>query len=199
MSDYKNYFKRDNPIDNFNDWYDEASKTEDNPAAFILSTYSKEDGPNGRTLLFKGIFESKFLFFTNYISMKSQEIEHENRVALTFFWNKLGRQVRIRGTAEKASFELSKNYFHSRSFEDQVASYISKQSLVVESREKLLEIFEEEKEKYKDGKVPYPDNWGGYLIDPCEIMFFIYQDFRLNDRFQFKKEDGKWKDLRLFP
>jgi pyridoxamine 5'-phosphate oxidase len=199
MTDYNNYLHGDNPISVFEEWFKEALEVEDNGYYFTLSTLAKDGGVNARTLLLKKVHDGKPLFFTNYNSVKGDEIETNNQVAMTFYWDKLGKQVRIRGRATKAPQEISREYFQSRGFESQVASYISDQSSSVENREVLENEFAKARDEFAESGVPYPENWGGFLVEPTEITFFIYGDHRLNDRFQFKLKDGQWDIQRLYP
>lgn len=199
MSDYKKYLPVENPISSLVLWFEEAKEKEENPTAFTLSTIGLDGFPNSRTLLVKDITSEGLTFFTNYNSLKGQEIEANENVSITFYWHRCGRQVRIKGKVKKVAREISKNYFESRPFESQVASFISKQSEIIDSREGLVKLYEKGLVDYKQSGVPYPDNWGGYIVEPCEMTFFIYGEFRLNDRFQFKKESGQWLENRLYP
>ncbi|EQC46605.1 pyridoxamine 5'-phosphate oxidase [Bacteriovorax sp. Seq25_V] len=199
MSDYKKYLQSDNPLTNLISWFEEAKEKEENPTAFTLSTIGLDGYPNSRTLLVKDITQDGLTFFTNYNSLKGKEIEANENVSMTFYWHRCGRQVRIKGRIKKVDQEISKNYFQSRPFESQVASFISKQSEVVDSREELVSLYKNGLKEYKETGVPYPENWGGYLVEPCEVTFFVYGEFRLNDRFQFKKESGQWLENRLYP
>ncbi|WP_412463163.1 pyridoxamine 5'-phosphate oxidase [Halobacteriovorax sp. RT-2-6] len=200
MSDYKKFIGeyKDSPVEIFEKWFKEAVATEENGPAFTLSTVDSEGLPNARTLLLKEVLDFKPLFFTNYDSVKASEIENNPKVAMTFYWHRLGKQVRIRGSISKCDSQISKKYFHSRALESQVASFISKQSSSIEDRSKLEQEYNAGLDRYKD-EVPYPENWGGYLVDIQEITFFIYGEFRLNDRFQFIKKGNEWHSLRLYP
>lgn len=200
MSDYKEFLGdyKESPVEIFETWFKEAVAKEENGPAFILSTVDESGQPNARTLLLKEVVDNRPLFFTNYNSVKAQEITANPNVAMTFYWHRLGRQVRIRGSISKCDIEVSKNYFQSRAHESQVASSISNQSSPIEDRQKLVEEYNEGLERYKE-EVPYPENWGGYLVDIKEITFFIYGEFRLNDRFQFVKKGNEWQSLRLYP
>ncbi len=199
MSDYKKYLPSSNPFETLSSWFEEAKQKEENPTAFTLSTIGLDGYPNSRTLLIKDVSEAGLIFFTNYDSVKAQEIEKEPKVSLTFYWHRTGRQVRIKGVARKVDAQVSKAYFHSRAFESQVASFISKQSEVIDSREELVSLYNKGLEEFREGGVPYPKNWGGYHVEPSEITFFIYGEFRLNDRFQFKKVGDQWSENRLCP
>lgn len=199
MSDYLKYLPSSDPMKSLVSWYEDAKKNEENPYFFTLSTIGLDGFPNARTILIKEISEDRVLFFSNYESLKAREIEANNNVSLTFYWHKTGRQVRLRGRAFKVDEKVSREYFFSRPYESQVASFISKQSEVVESREKLEALFNETFEKYKDSTLPFPKQWGGYRIELSEILFFIYGDHRLNNRFKFVKVNSGWTNERLYP
>ena len=39
----------------------------------------------------------------------------------------------------------------------------------------------------KDGQVPLPDFWGGYLLEPEEFEFWQGNDIRLHDRLRYRR------------
>lgn len=201
MSDYKLFIGEFNssPVEVFSKWFQEALEKEENGSAFTLSTVDSQNRPNARTLLLKEITPKGAVFFTNYDSVKGQEIVENSNVAMTFYWHRLGKQVRVRGKATKCAKEVSESYFHSRAFESQVASLTSNQSRPVSDRKNLESEYQANIVRYNGGEVPYPENWGGYLVDIEEITFFIYGEHRLNDRFQFVKKGNEWESLRLYP
>ena len=75
--------------------------------AFTLSTYSKIDGVQSRIVLLKDIQKDGFVFYTNYNSLKAQQINCNNNVALCFFWPEFQRQVRVNGLAFQLSNKIS--------------------------------------------------------------------------------------------
>tara|TARA_Y100000296_G_scaffold38671_1_gene44732 strand:- start:1571 stop:2170 length:600 start_codon:yes stop_codon:yes gene_type:complete len=199
VSDHLEFLKSDDPFKIFENWFLKAKKEEQNPTAFTLSTVDENNFPDARTLLLKDVEDEKFLFFTSYLSKKFNDLSYNSLAAMTFYWHVSGVQVRIRGNIIKASEEVSKAYFESRAKESQVASLISRQSEVIESREALVSKFNETLDKYKNDDVPYPSFWGGLYLEPQEFTFFIYGEHRLNDRFNFQKENGIWICKRLQP
>ena len=111
--DFKNL--KDCPIVFFLEWFQEALKIDKNEAnACVLSTVSSDNMPSSRIVLLKAVNEKGFTFFTNYKSIKANDIENNNNVALNFYWPKFQRQVRIFGLAEKISDLDSDKYFSSR-------------------------------------------------------------------------------------
>jgi len=201
LNELKDYNLGIDPIKNFLNWYAEAINVEDNADAMTLSTIElPANRPFSRTVLYKGMKEGKIIFYSNYLSQKAQQIEHNNEVSLLFYWHKSIRQVRIQGRVTKMSEAESKVYFASRDRESQLASYISKQSSPVASKSELLKNLEAAKLKFENKEVEKPIHWGGYLIEPYEFEFFIYGKYRLNDRFLYiLNNEGKWDISRLQP
>ena len=64
-----------------------------------------------------------------------------------------------------------------------------------------LIIKEELTEKYKDtDKLPLPDFWGGYVVEPNKMEFWQGRPNRLHDRIRYTLlEDLSWKLERLAP
>ncbi len=188
------------PLVNFKKWYKEASMFEDNAEAMTLSTIDfKLNRPYSRTVLFKGFFENNPIFYTNYNSVKGEHFEKNNEASLLFYWHKSIKQVRIQGKVEKAPLEISKKYFHSRDRDSQLASFISDQSTIIDSKESLIKKLEAANLKYENLEVPHPPHWGGYIVRPYEYEFFVYGKNRLNDRFLFVLKDNNWEINRLQP
>ncbi len=200
MDNLLNYSLIENPQQSFNNWFDEALKVEQNASAMSVATYDHEHNrPTNRFILFKGFKDQKIIFFTNYLSPKSHDLDHNAEVALNFYWHVSQKQVRIQGRVTKMSAEESTAYFHSRDRDSQIASYISTQSAPIKDKAALLERFEKAKKDFNGLNIPCPENWGGYLVDPYEYEFFLYGENRLNDRFLYKLKNGKWGVERLQP
>ncbi len=188
------------PFKTFEKWYAKAAKNEVNVDAMSVATVSSDGIPRNRFLLFKGAENSKFIFFTHYTSQKAQDLAHNPNVSLNFFWPTAKYQIRITGKAHLGSREKSVNYFQSRDRESQLASYVSKQSEIISDRKSLLIKLEEARKKFQQGDIPCPETWGSYELEAFEFEFFIYGDFRINDRFVFKKDSrDQWILERVQP
>lgn len=190
----------DSPIIQFEKWFVQARDANiTDPNAMILSTVSKEGKPSQRTVLLKMFDDDGFVFFTNYNSKKSQEIEQSKYVSLLFPWLGLERQVEINGHASKISTEQSLAYFQSRPRGSQLGAWASEQSSDVESRSVLDQKLLDVEEKYSEGEIPLP-NWGGYRIVPESIEFWQGGARRLHDRFEyFYDKNRSWSIKRLQP
>ena len=191
----------ENPILQFELWFAQAQKAElPEPNAMSLATCSSERLPNIRTVLLKYFDQKGFVFFTNYTSKKAYEINDNNNVALLFPWIALERQVKVRGKAERISTTESLKYFVSRPYGSQLGAWVSHQSTVISGRSILEQKLAEMKRKFKEGKVPLPDFWGGYRVIADQIEFWQGRSNRLHDRFLYTKQDNNsWNLEQLSP
>lgn len=140
------------------------------------------------------------MFYTNYHSRKSREIRANNRVAAHFFWPDLERQVKISGHAMPVKDEDSDHYFRSRPYESKISAWASPQSEVIPNREYLEKEFEKYRKKYNDpDEIPRPAYWGGYAIIPSRVEFWQGGRYRLHDRIEYTKKEGRWNSVRLAP
>ena len=189
------------PLTQFQKWFKEAQEAEVlEPNAMVLSTVDSQHRPFQRTVLMKALDSKGIVFYTNYKSRKAQQIEENNQVSVLFPWYALERQVLITGTAEKVSTKESMAYFASRPFGSRLGAWVSQQSQVISSRSILEMKLAEMKRKFKDGKVPLPDFWGGYRILPNSFEFWQGRKNRLHDRLMYSKEDNRnWIIERMAP
>ena len=97
-----NRFELDNdPFKQFSLWFSQAVKSGiAEPSAMSLAT-AEEKEIGIRTVLLKHFDDKGFVFFTNYGSKKSKQIEVKPQAALLFPWLDLERQVKIVGSVEK--------------------------------------------------------------------------------------------------
>lgn len=189
------------PFAQFSLWFRQAQDARlPEPNAMGIATANADGVPSLRTVLMKYFDEQGFVFFTNYSSTKSTEISENPHVALMFPWITLERQVIIKGRAEKIPKAESLKYFTSRPHGSQLGAWVSHQSSVISGR-KILELkLDEMKRKFKEGKVPLPDFWGGYRVIPDSIEFWQGRPNRLHDRFQYTRfGQGEWLIERLAP
>lgn len=192
---------KDTPIKQFELWFNQALEAKIlEPNAMSLATVGNDMMPSIRTVLLKLYDEKGFVFFSNYKSKKAEQIEQNPKAALLFPWLGLERQVKIEGTIEKISKTDSLKYFLSRPKGSQIGAWVSHQSEVITSRSLLEAKFDEIKNKFVKGEIPFPSFWGGYIIKPIVVEFWQGGKDRLHDRFEYKlKDDGNWEINRLAP
>lgn len=201
MSERDGIFAGDDPFAIARSWLAEAEKTELNdPNAIALSTVDADGLPNARMVLLKDIEDDAFVFYTNYGSVKAQEIEQGGKAAFVMHWKSLRRQIRVRGTVSREEGVQADNYFASRSLKSKLGAWASRQSQPLVSRASLMAKVA--KVTAQHGPAPQrPVFWGGYRIQPVEIEFWADGAFRLHDRFRWTREgaDQGWQVSRLNP
>lgn len=201
MSDRTGIFAGDDPFQITRNWLKEAEETETNdPNAMALSTVDVSGMPNIRMVLLKEIEDDAFVFYTNYGSVKAEELDASGRAAFVLHWKSLRRQVRVRGTVTKEDGPAADAYFRSRSLKSRLGAWASRQSQPLSSRAALMA--EVARVTAQHGTDPdRPEFWGGYRISPVEIEFWADGTFRLHDRFRWTRDsvDNEWNVQRLNP
>ncbi|MCI0485366.1 MAG: pyridoxamine 5'-phosphate oxidase [Blastocatellia bacterium] len=190
-----------NPFKQFEKWFDEAQASVPKlPNTMTLATADRDGRPSARMVLLKGFDERGFVFYTNYESQKSEELEENPQAALVFYWVELDRQVRITGRVSKVSREESAEYFRTRPADSRLAAWASKQSEVIENREVLETRMKEFEARYPGEAIPLPPFWGGFCLSPDTIEFWQNRPSRLHDRFRYTLQpDSSWLIERLSP
>ena len=189
-----------NPINQFKLWFNDAKSNKIiEPNAMVLSTISKENTINSRTVLLKDIYKNGFVFYSNYNSRKGKDINNNNNVSAVFLWKKIERQIIIKGYISKISVEDSEKYFNSRPRKSRIAAWASKQSSKLKNSKDLIDSFNFYDKKFKEDKIPLPDFWGGYLIEPYSVEFWQGRSSRMHDRIIYKKIKKKWDISKLYP
>ena len=215
----------DNPIDQFIEWYKDAKKCASikHPEAMILSTINN-GCPDSRVVLLKTIDNTGFIFFTNYESSKGKDLEKNPNACMLFYWEKLKRQVRIRGTVERTQstliapllntflkttarikkkinkkINISDSYFSQRQRESQIGAWASNQSQEIKGKDELEERIKRVEEKFKNKEIPRPPYWGGYRLIPTQIEFWEEKEFRLHERLLYTKDNNQWETKVLSP
>lgn len=182
------------PLEQFRQWRAEAGDDD----RMALATAAPDGAPSVRMVLLKGAAEDGFLFFTGYGSRKGRELEANPRAALLFYWDALGRQVRVEGSIERVSAAESDAYFATRPRGSQIAAAVSRQGRVLASREELDDAVAELERA--GGDVARPDHWGGYRLRPDTYEFWQHRENRLHDRLRYRRDgDGAWIVERLSP
>lgn len=193
---------KQNPIEQFRDWFLDASENPNisEANAMAVSTVEEDGCPRTRMVLLKAYTYEGFIFYTNYDSRKGKSIERTHKACLHFFWPNLERQIIIKADLERIAENLSDGYFHSRPKGSQLGAVVSPQSHEIPNREFLEKKLKELEEKYENAEVPRPENWGGYIAKPYEVEFWQGRPNRLHDRIVYELVDGlDWKIARLAP
>jgi pyridoxamine 5'-phosphate oxidase len=188
------------PLEQFRRWYSDAEAAEIRaPHAMALATAAADGAPSVRMVFLNGADDDGFVFFTGYGSRKGGELDANPRAALLFYWDPLGRQVRVEGTVERVGADESDAYFATRPRAAQLAAAASRQGRVLAGREELDARVAELEREHAGTDVPRPEHWGGYRLRPETYEFWQHRESRLHDRLRYRRDDGAWLLERLSP
>ena len=189
------------PLREFAVWFREAEMAGVRmPEAAALATASADCAPSVRMVLVKDFDERGFVFFSNYDSRKGRELAANRRAALLYYWDPLGRQVRIEGPVAPTSARESAAYVRSRPRGSQLSALASPQSQAIDSRQELEQRLAELEDQYGTAELPLPTNWGGFRLAAESFEFWQQRHDRLHDRLRYRRgDDAHWVLERLAP
>ena len=187
------------PLVQFGRWFDAAGRVVDHPEAMALATADAAGRPSVRMVLLKSWGADGFVFHTNYDSRKGHDLLGNPSAALLFYWEPLGRQVRIEGTVERTSVEESDAYFLTRPHGGQIGAHASHQSRPIDRRDLLDARVAAVEAEFAGGPVPRPPWWGGVRVRPGTFEFWQNRADRLHDRILYTPTSGGWTITRLQP
>ena len=181
------------PIDLFMEWYREElrSTTVAIPSAVCLGTIGLDGYPNARTVSLKEVVNGRFIIACPLDSRKAQEIQRDNKVALTFWWPRTERQARIQGVATGISSADADRYFAEREEHIQVLTWASEQGAPLENMQALHDRYEKLRTELST-PVPRPEKWSGFAIEPVRIELMQFRHDRFHERRLFERKYGKW-------
>jgi pyridoxamine 5'-phosphate oxidase len=167
--------------------------------AAALATADASGRPSVRIVLVKTVDTRGFAFFTNRESRKGRELAENPRAALCFHWPAIGEQVRAEGEVSFVDDAESDAYFATRPRESQIGAWASRQSAPLASRAMLEEAARAVVARFGDAEVPRPPFWGGYLMCPARIEFWVSAAGRLHHRTLFERAPDGWTVSLLNP
>ena len=191
----------DNPIELFKKWFSKAEESEINdPNAVAIATSNKNNQPNVRMVLLKGLSDKGFVFYTNFNSKKGNELKENQKASMCFHWKSLRRQVRAIGKVEEVSTKEADDYFNSRPYKNRIGAWASSQSAILDQRETFTNKIKQFEKKFPDkNNVPRPPYWSGWRLLPEEIEFWLYGEGRIHEILNYRKKNGNWEKELLYP
>ena len=188
------------PIARFRRWFDQARGTRvPLPEAMALATTGADGRPSVRFVLLKEVDRRGFAFFTDARSRKGRELRESRRAAAVFYWDRLGKQVRVEGPIEEVSALEADAYWETRPRPSRLAALASMQSAPLPSRARLTALWRRLGREYRGKHIPRPRNWTGFRVIPEAIEFWIRGDDRLHHRELFRRTRRGWERKLLQP
>jgi pyridoxamine 5'-phosphate oxidase len=185
------------PHRQFNIWLREAAAAgEPMPNAMALATVGSDGCPAVRMVVLEDADERGFAFQTNLDSPKAHDLTALPQAALTFFWPRLLRQVRVTGPVEPLSRDEVAAYFAVAPAGIQTMIRACRQSDVIPDRATLDQAYAD---ALGSPEVGLPDHWGGYRVQIDTIEFWQGRQNWLQDRLRYTRTGTAWRIERLVP
>jgi pyridoxamine 5'-phosphate oxidase len=190
----------DDPLTRLRTWLDEARDAGvAMPEAATLATATADGTPSARTVSVKVIDDRGLAFGTALTGRKAAELAENPRAALTFWWEPVGRQVRVEGVVERAPREEAERVWAARGRENRIATLVSRQGEPLVDRNDLERAYERADAQH-GADVPCPEDWGVYRVIPRSVEFWQDDDRRLVARERHSvAADGVWSRQLLQP
>jgi pyridoxamine 5'-phosphate oxidase len=185
-------------------WLAEAeARVSKNPWAMALATVSSAGEPSLRYVLLKSLVadQAYIVFYTNYGSRKSADLDANGRAAGTLYWSAVGRQLRFEGRTERSPGAESDQYFASRARLSQLNAWASEQSRPIDSPESMSARLDARTEEFAGrDAIPRPSHWGGYRLHLEAIEFWLEGADRFHERLRYERRTvGGWSSAWLQP
>jgi pyridoxamine 5'-phosphate oxidase len=185
------------PITRFRRWYADAVRAGGPlPDAVALATADRRGRPSVRYVLLKQVDERGFVFFTDGRSRKGGELRANPHAALAFYWDALGRQVRVEGRVHEVTPAEADAYWATRPRASRLAASASRQSAQLARYSDLLARWRRLGADHRGAPIPRPAAWTGYRIVPAAIEF---GPNRLHKRELFTRGRAGWTRRLLQP
>jgi pyridoxamine 5'-phosphate oxidase len=196
----ENHRATEKPVEIFATWFAEAKQSGiKEPSAVFLATATKCGAPSCRVVLLKEFNEDGFVIYTNMGSRKGREIEQNPQAALCFYWQEIGRQVRVEGYVSTVSNEEADAYFASRPLKSRIGAWASKQSEPLGHKSELLKRVAYYTAQWVGGNVKRPPHWTGLRIVPDHVEFWHETPADIPERKVFYLRENVWYEAMLQP
>lgn len=199
MDDFLDHLDRD-PFAQFDRWFADAHAAGLwEPEAMALATSTPDGRPSVRIVLLRARDERGFVFFTNRESRKGRHLAENPRAAFSVVWKELDRQISVTGSVTSIDEAESDAYFATRPRGSQLGAWASAQSRPLDSRFALLRRVAQAQARFLGGEIARPPHWGGYLLRPERIEFWVSKASRLHERTLYARAGERWETTRLQP
>ncbi|KAH7265615.1 uncharacterized protein BKA55DRAFT_503310 [Fusarium redolens] len=191
------------PHQAFDTWLDEAiTANVPEPHAVTLSTVDEQGHPDARVLILKNVDHRGWHFAIKANSPKGRQISANNNVALTFYWPKIGRQIRLRGKANALSRSECDQDWTARSAMAKITAKVSRQSEPLNDPHELEAKMAEAVKSHKiEGQEPSSEGWMVYAVAPQTVEFWQASSDRLHQRLSYNWDlaQSTWNKEALWP
>jgi pyridoxamine 5'-phosphate oxidase len=192
--------RSNDPLPRFRLWFRQARRARiPLPEAMALATASPKGVPSVRFVLLKVVDERGFTFFTDTRSQKGRDLARNGKAAFVFYWDPIGKQVRVSGRVVPVTDAEADAYWRTRPRESRLAATASQQSAPLASPAGLLARWRRLRARYRGRDIPRPPGWRGFRVVADEVEFWTRRAHRLHHRELFVRTSRGWRRRLLQP
>ena len=190
----------DDPITEFAAWLAAAIDSEiREPHAMTLSTVDEQGFPDARVLILKNLDSKGWHFAISAQSPKGRQLTIQPNAALTFYWQKLGRQVRVRGVAMDMGPPTSAADFLARPQGSRAAALMARQSDILNHAADLDAALAQQRQRMTEQPNLVSPFWTVYALRPDQVEFWQADTGRRHTRLKYVRTEGGWSKVLLWP
>jgi pyridoxine/pyridoxamine 5'-phosphate oxidase len=167
------------------------------PESGVFATVDSAGRPSARVLHLRRCDDRGLVFFINTSTRKGHDLKANPRVALTFYWAPLLRQVNIIAISQPTSPADSDLLWHEGSITGRAASLASQQGEPVSDEQGL---HDRAREIVDSGTMQRrPSTHQGLLLTPQTVEFWLGRPDRLHRRVHYSFAGGEQTHWSLQP
>lgn len=161
------------------------------PHAVTVSTVDRAGRPSSRVVVLKDVDEhGRWLFATDRRSGKARDLEAHPAVALAFYWQPLGRQVRVSGTAVALDAQACAADFLARSPASRAAAFATRPGETLPGIEVLHAAMDDARAHVAAEPGAVLADWVVYAVVPEEVELWQGSGSRAHQRVVYRRADG---------
>lgn len=181
------------PVEAFEAWFGDAVDAGvPEPHAVTLATACPDGRPSARVVLLADVVDGGWVVATDARAGKSHDLSANPHAALTFYWQPLGRQVRLSGPAHALDAAACAADFLRRSPSARAAALASRPGEVLHSQAEMVAAVAEARSRVdRDPRLVLP-TWQLWSVVPEVVELWQGDHDRAHLRVRYSRTGSGW-------
>jgi pyridoxamine 5'-phosphate oxidase len=162
------------------------------PHAMTVATVGPDGAPTSRVVLLADVADGAWVFATDARATKARDLAGDPRAALTFYWQPLGRQVRLTGPAHLLDPAVSTADFLSRSPSSRAAALASRPGEVLRSVGEMTAAIAGARARVDREPGLVVPTWQLWAVVPDHVELWQGDSDRAHLRVLYTRTDDRW-------
>jgi pyridoxamine 5'-phosphate oxidase len=191
----------DDPVALFLRWFEAAIQAGvPAPHAMTLATADERGQPSSRVLICKDVDdEGRWYFASSTASGKGRDLAVNPGAALSFWWPRQGRQIRVRGAAVPADERTSAADFLARPPASRAEGLVGHQSEPLGDQAELDRAFRAAHARVLADPELVAPTWALYTLTADQVEFWQGNPERRHIRLRYQRAGSAWIRQLLWP